>query len=99
MCSSTMTTASPKSVDAHRDFLDVLPTVERHARFTFRKCNAVEREEAIAEAVAAAFVSFAELKSRGKNAAMFPSQLATFAALHVKDDRHVGGRRTSRDVL
>src|SRR5262249_28823513 len=47
----------------------------------------------------AAFEAHVTLKARGRNPAEFPSMLASFAALHVKNGRHVGGRRSSRDVL
>jgi hypothetical protein len=39
------------------------------------------------------------LKARGKNPNDFPSTIAKYAVLHVKDDRHVGGTRSSTDVL
>src|SRR5262249_36604790 len=66
----------------------------------FRGRSATDREEATAEAVAAAFESFVRLKERGKNPAQdFPRSMARLAALHVKDDRHVGGRSSSKDVL
>jgi hypothetical protein len=82
------------------EFLALSPIVERHARVAFRGRNRSDREEAIAEALAAAFQSYAALKARGKDPIRdFPTVLATFAVLHVKDDRHVGGRSSSQDVL
>ncbi len=83
----------------HVDFLALQPIVERHARVVFRDCSANERADRVAEAVAAAFQSYVGLKARGRNPAKFPSRLATYAALHVKSDRHVGGHSSSRDVL
>jgi hypothetical protein len=59
----------------------------------------VDREKAVAEAVAAGFSSFVRLKVRGKDPSAFPSVLATFAALWVKNGRHVGGKASSRDVM
>lgn len=87
-------------VDPHVEFLQLYPVVVRHARVVFRGRAPAEREEAVAEAVAAAFESYVGLKARGKDPLHdFPSALATFAALHVKDCRHVGGTCNRRDVL
>ncbi len=82
----------------HHDFLEIQPVVERRARFAFRHLPFVEREEAMAEAVAAAFVSFVGLKARGKFPGAFPTTLAVFAVLHVRSGRHVGGGCRSADV-
>jgi hypothetical protein len=82
----------------HLGFLNIKPVVERHARIVFRKWSKEAREEAVAEAVAAAFESYVALKERGRQPDRFPFQLACFAALHVKDDRHVGGKKSARDV-
>ena len=84
----------------HEDFLGLLPVVERHAKVVFRQLPAARREEAVAEAVAAAFVSFAALKARGKDPARdFPSKMAIFAALRAGSGRQVGGGAGSTDVL
>jgi hypothetical protein len=89
---STQASAGP-----HVEFLVLLPVVERHANFVFRAHP--DREEAVAEAVAASFESYLALKERGKNPHDFPSSLAKFAVLHVKDARHVGSSSSSTDVL
>ncbi len=86
------------SSSPHRDFLLILPIVERRAQFAFRCLPSVDREEAIAEAVAAAFVSFVSLKARGRFPAAFPVILAAFAVLHVRNGRHVGGSCRSGEV-
>jgi hypothetical protein len=65
----------------------------------FRHLGEDGREEAIAEARAAAFVSYLRLLEQGKDPAQFPTILANFAVLHVKNGRHVGGRSSTRDVL
>src|SRR5207247_1619424 len=56
----------------HAQFLTVLPVVQRHAGFVFRHLNPTDREEAIAESVAAAFVSMVGLGQRGRDAAGSP---------------------------
>ena len=84
----------------HADFLTLIPIVTRHARIVFRHRPAAEREEAVAEAVAAAFESYLALKARGQDPVRdFPSVMATFAVLHVKTGRHVGGHQSTTDVL
>ena len=83
----------------HDDFLMLMPVVQRCAQLFFRSWPVVHREEAIAEAVAAALVSFISLKRRGKNPFQFPSVIAMRAVQHVQNDRHVGGRSNGRDVL
>jgi DNA-binding NarL/FixJ family response regulator len=101
---STLVTTSPQhcqgTTDEHEGFLSLMPVVKRHAQIAFRNLPSVHREEAVAEAVAAAFESYVALKSRGQDPVRdFPSKMASFAVLHVKDGRHVGGRSSSRDVL
>ena len=59
--------AQEPSVSLHADFLPLYPVIQRHARVVFRHLPAVEREEAIAEAVATGFASFVHLKERDKN--------------------------------
>lgn len=90
----------PGSNPVTDDFLPLAAIVQRHARIAFRHLPAADREEAVAEATAAALVAFRSLRRRGLDPARdFPSQIATYAVLHVKDGRHVGGRCSSRDVL
>jgi hypothetical protein len=80
-------------------FLQLQPVIERHAQMVFRHLRSAEREEAVAETRAAAYVSYLRLRSRGKDPAEFPIKLATYATLRVKNDRHVGSRSSSQDVL
>jgi hypothetical protein len=80
-------------------FLRLLPTIQRHVRFAFRHLRPANREEAVSEAVAAAFVAFCRLAERGKRHLIYPTPLARYAILHVKNDRRIGGHETSRDVL
>jgi len=77
----------------------VLPVVERHARVVFRHWNRSDREEAVAEAVASAFVSVLALGRRGRDVSQFPSQVARYAALCAQSGRQVGSRSSARDVL
>ncbi len=100
MCQESKNHCGSSVPHPHADFVLLCPIIERHVRIVFRHHLASEIEEAVAEAVGAAFVSYLRLKASGKDPVRdFPSAMATFAALHVKNDRHVGGRSSSRDVL
>jgi hypothetical protein len=58
----------PHDSSQHAGFLALQPIVVRHAQVVFRRYPAAEQEELIAEAVAAAFVSYVALKSLGSRA-------------------------------
>ncbi len=59
-----------KSDDDNRRFLRFVPAVETHARITFRELPEVDKEEAVAEAVAAAFCNYVSVARRGKVTAL-----------------------------
>ena len=99
--------AIPKQVSIHSDnadatssdneaFLKLLPAVKTHAQIQFRHLGVVDRDEAIAEATASAFLNFKTAKRRGQSHRITPSTLAHYAILHVKDGRHVGGGSESK---
>jgi hypothetical protein len=68
----------------HDQFLSsILPAVQICARIRFRDLPQVEREEALAEATAAAMISFVRLIDRGKNPVAFAGSLARVAVLRV----------------
>ncbi len=76
-------------------FLRYLPAVEKHAAIQSRHLSELDREEYLAEAVAAAFVNYHSATQRGTEHTITPSTLANYAVLHVKGMRHVGGRADS----
>jgi len=80
------------------DFLRVEPAVREHARIRFRRLRPDQKEEAVAETVAAACVSYAHLASQGKLGRAFTTSLADFAVRHTALGRHVGGSQSSSDV-
>jgi hypothetical protein len=91
---------SPVAGHSTVEFLDLIPIVERQARFAFRGRPEADREEAAAEAVAAAYASYVSLKARGKDPVRdFPSALAAYAVLHVKAGRRVGSKNSTTDAL
>jgi len=81
-------------------FLKLLPAVQAHAMNQFRYLPDVDREEAIAEATAAALLNFRIAERHNKANTVTPGTLARFAVLHVRNGRHVGGSQDRRkDVL
>ncbi len=81
-------------------FLKFLPAVTTHASITFRHLPEADREEAIAESVAAAYVNYDSARRRGKSNVLKGSMLATYAVLHTRSGNHVGGSQESkRDAL
>jgi hypothetical protein len=78
----------------------VLPRVLSHGRVYFRHVRSAElREEYIAEMVALAWKWHRRLAERGKDAARFPTAVATFAARAVRSGRRLAGVERSKDVL
>jgi hypothetical protein len=80
-------------------FVHVLPVIRRHAEARFRYLPAFEREERVAETVAAAFCGLVTLARKGPTSRATAATLADFACRHADADRHVGGRQSSVDVL
>ena len=65
MSASSAPTQLRQSSDQNTDFLKLLPAVETHASISFRHLPETDREEAIAEATAAAFVNFDSARRKG----------------------------------
>lgn len=83
----------------HPSFLNaVMPAVQTIGRIRFRGLPAAEREEALAEAMAAALVSFVRLTERGKTPASFATRLARVAVLRVLAGRVTACPDRSYDV-
>jgi hypothetical protein len=72
-------------------FLKLLPAVKTHAAIQFRHLNRTDREEAIAEAAASAFLNFETANRNGTSHRITPGTLAHYAVLHVWSGRHSGG--------
>ncbi len=83
----------------HAHFLTLLPAIEQHARIVFWRLDPDSKEEAVAEAIAAATVSYVGLLTRGLGHQAYPSTMARFAVNHVRSGRHVGGHENAVDVL
>jgi hypothetical protein len=91
----------PSLDDLQAAFLaQVLPKVLSHGRVYFRHLRSAElKEEYVAEMVALAWKWHRRLAERGKDAARFPTALATFAARAVRSGRRLTGMDRSKDVL
>ena len=84
----------------HAGFLALLPRIERHGRFCFRKVRCPhQKEECLAEMTALAWQWYVRLTLRGKDVTRFPSALAAYAAKAVRAGRRLCGQEKSRDVL
>lgn len=90
---------SATTLDPNVRFLKILPTISMIADKAFRRFDPDAREEAIAEIVAATFVSYVKLVRRGRERFAYPATLARFALKQYFSGRRVGGRFTTVDVL
>jgi len=78
----------------------MLPAVVTHAAIQFHRLSPEAREDATAEAIASACVSYRHAAEMGKLSKVKPSTLADFAVRHVRAGRHVGGRQdAAKDVM
>lgn len=77
----------------------VLPHVETHARIQLRHLKPEAREEAVANAVAHAFVAVGQLAQRQQLARAFVSTVAQFAVCATRNGRKVGTRQAAKDVM
>lgn len=82
----------------HRQFLTMLPGIERYAAIAFRDCDPEAREDAVHEVVANCLCAFVRLVERGKTEVAYPTALARFAVRQFRTGRRVGGRLNIRDV-
>lgn len=78
-------------------FLTVLPAVTRHTQIQFRHVRGQDHDDAVQEAVAQAYLSWAGLAEQGRE--VKPSAIAHFAALRVKSGARVGGHVNTKDVM
>ena len=97
-CSESKTECSASQ--ANSLFLRYLHAVTKHASIKFRGLSESDREEAVAESVAAAFVNVRNAVDKHRHSKLTPSTVANFAVLHTLNGRHIGGSTdTINDVL
>jgi hypothetical protein len=84
----------------HQQFLSIVSKIEGHARIYFRgiKCF-FRKQDYISECIALAWKWFVALAKRGKDARLFPTALASFAARAVRSGRRLCGQLKARDAL
>ena len=80
-------------------FVVMLPQFRRTVRYALRNAPRYAHQEDMAECIANAFCAFAGLVRRGKGHLAFPSVLARFAVMQLRDGRTVGSRLNSQDLM
>lgn len=81
-------------------FLAMRPRILTHAGLVFRGVRCLDqRNEYIAETLAVAWRWFLRLAERGKDARLFPSVLAGYAARAVKSGRRLCGQLKAKEVF
>src|SRR5436190_1302217 len=79
-------------------FLLLLPLIPRIARHAFRRLSREQREDAVQEVIASAYVAFARLVERGKEDVAFATPLARYAIAQFRAGRRVGSRLNLHDL-
>lgn len=83
----------------HAGFLSLLPRIRLHAEIYFRDIRCPHRkEDAVAEVIALTWKWYLRLREKGKDAAVFPSALANYAARAVRSGRRFVGQEKGKDV-
>jgi DNA-binding NarL/FixJ family response regulator len=92
---TSLSTAS----DEHSPFLAVMPRVSYMARRRFAYMPREQREDAVAEAIAAGFQAYISMKRRGRLKLISTVGFARNAVRHVAAGRRVGNSQAGRDVM
>src|SRR5262245_9819411 len=82
----------------HTGFTDLLPALRDPINYEFRRLPLEAREDAIADALAGAAVTYARLHSQGRADIAYPTPLAKYAARHYRAGRRVGGALNTNDI-
>ena len=82
-----------------RKFLQLLPRIRSCARYAFRALKRGEREEAVADVVAAAYCAFHRLVQLGKADLAYATPLVRFAVAQYWSGRRAATPMNSSDVL
>jgi hypothetical protein len=100
MCVSPVSVPIPSTESLHSAFLALLPRIQAHARFAFRRIRCEhERADCVAETLALAWKQHLALARRGKDAAAFPATLALRCSQAVKAGRRLHRMESGKDVL
>lgn len=90
--------AEPVLIDWQTEFLELLPSIEHHARIAFRRLDAEARDEAIQAVVTSAAVTYARLAASAKTGQAYATTLASYAVMQYRAGRLPGGSVNSNDV-
>ena len=96
----TITEQVDQSITAvwQKQFLKLLPNIERQARFHFRHLRGENCEDAIHEVIANSFCAFRRLAELSRVNEAYASVLVRFAVAQYRVGRRVGCQLNSRDV-
>ena len=83
----------------HLPYLTVIPRVAGLARRRFAYLSPEQREDAVAEAIAAGFLAYISMKRRGRLRLIDTLGFAHNAVRHVVGGRRVGSSQASGDVM
>ena len=84
----------------HSRFLEILPTIERHARIAFRNIRCPDRrEDRVADAVSICWKWFLRLEERGKDVGQFVTTFGALAARAVRCGRRLCGQEKAQDAM
>jgi hypothetical protein len=86
------------TTDWQAGFLQMLPTLERYARFAFRRLRREAREDAICETIANCLCVYRRLYKRNELHRAFASPLVRYAVAQYHVGRRVGTSWCARDV-
>ena len=90
--------ANGPAAEWHARFLAMLPAIQGFAVRSFSRLPVCEREELVAEAVAAALAMFCRLVERDRADLAFATPLARYACRHVRQGRRLGTPLNVNDV-
>lgn len=93
------TQSHPRHNDPQAAFLVMLPVIRRCADVAFRDLRGQDRDDAVQETVANAYVAFVRLVARKRADRAFPAVLAGYAVKQIRDGRRVGTPQAGRDVM
>ena len=81
----------------HREFELLLPKIKEAARFSFRGLNPCDRDEAVADLIAATWSAWSGLIKRGRSPLeVGPIGILKFALRYVRNGRRVGNPGSGR---
>jgi DNA-binding NarL/FixJ family response regulator len=96
---TAITTDFSSATDEHSAFLAIMPRVSYLARRRFAYMPQEQRDDAVAEAIAAGFQAYLSMKRRGRLKLIGTIGFARNAVRHVAAGRRVGSSQAGRDVM